>query len=466
MLSTSDPGLRRVSVNAGNAVVDLVLPAGLPVAELVPEIVDILDGHGGDSFSDQPAKRYQLSLLGSSALPASATLAQNGIRDGEILVLSESAIPLPDPRYDDVADAVSATVDAIARPPTGQPAQLAAAMAASSFTGIGCFVLVRNAFSNNTINTFGSTAAVAALAGFVAMLAAVVAHRVYRSRVAGVTLNLIASGFAATAGFLAVPGVAGSPNVLLAASAAAVTSVLASRVTGCGVFSLATSACFATVIAAGALVAVITACPLHTIGSVCTVISLGLLGSAGRVSIVISGLSPQLPPAPRPDSPALARVPESDPLIARAARADRWLASLLAAFALSAAAGAVTTAFAGTSRPSCIVFAAIVGALLLLRARHDSRRMAVFAIAGIPTTGATFAFAAVSAPEHGPWIAATTAALAAVALYLGFVVPATSFSPAMRRSVDMLEYLALIAVVPLTCWICGLYGAVRGLGPS
>ncbi len=90
----------------------------------------------------------------------------------------------------------------------------------------------------------------------------------------------------------------------------------------------------------------------------------------------------------------------------------------------------------------------------------------MFAIAGILTTGATLACAAVSAPVHGPWIAATTAALAAGAIYLGFVVPATSFSPAMRRSVDLLEYLALIAIVPLTCWICGLYGAVRGLSPS
>lgn len=466
MLPASDPGLRRVSVNAGNAIVDLVLPAGLPVAELVPRIVDILDGHGTDRFGDPSPKRYQLSLPGSSALPASATLAQNGILDGEILVLSQSGTHLTHPRYDDVADAVSATIDAIARPGTGQPVQVAAAVAATSFTSIGCLVLMRNALGNSAIHGSGTTAAVAAVAGFVAMLAAVVAHRVYRSRVAGVTLNLIASEFAAAAGFVAVPSVAGVPNVLLAASAAAVTAVLAICVTGCGVFVLAASAYFATVIAACASVSVITASPLPTISSVCALTSLGLLGSAGRASIVISGLAPHLPAATSLDSQDLSGVFESDPLTARAARADRWLVSLLAAFASSATAGAVTTALAGSSRPSCIAFAAIVGALLLLRARHDSRRMPVFAIAGILTTGATLACAAVSAPVHGPWIAATTAALAAGAIYLGFVVPATSFSPAMRRSVDLLEYLALIAIVPLTCWICGLYGAVRGLSPS
>jgi type VII secretion integral membrane protein EccD len=466
MVSASDPGLRRVSVNAGNAVVDLVLPAGLPVAELIPEIVDILHAHGGGRSGDPAAKRYQLSLPGASALPASATLAQNAIPEGAILVLSQPTTPLTDPRYDDVADAVSATVDAITRPWTRQAGQLTGAVAACGFTGVGCLVLIRNAFRMHTIGSFDSTTAAAALAGFVAMLAAVAAHRLYRSRIAGLTLNLTASGFTATAGFLVVPGGAGGPNTLLAAVAAAVTSVMAIRVTGCGVAILTAVTCFAMVIAAGSLAAVITAAPLHTISSVCALISLGLLGLAGRVSIVLAGLSPQLPPAPHPDPPAPERAPKREPLTARAIRADRWLSSLLAAFASAAAVGAVVTALSGASRTDCIAFAAIIGALLLLRARHDSRRMPVYAISGILTIGTTFVFAAGGAPECGPWIAAATAALAAAAIYLGFVVPATSFSPVIRRSVDLLEYSALVAIVPLTCWISGLYGAVRGLSPS
>ena len=451
LLSASDPGLRRVSVNAGTTVVDVALPAGLSVAELIPQIVDILDGHGGDGFGD-PAKRYRLSLPGWSALPASATLAQNGIRDGAILVLSQPATPLPAPRYDDVRDAVSATVDAMGRPWTRQSTQLTGAVAAGCFTGFGCLVLFRNAFSNGTIHG-GGTAAVAAFAGVVAMLGAVVAHRVYRSRIAGLTLNLIACGFAATAGFVAVPGAAGGPNALLAAVASFVTSVLAMRVTGCGVVTLTAMACFAIVIAASALATVITAAPLPAISSVCALASLGLLGLAGRMSILLSGLSPQLPP------------PEREPLAAKAIRANGWLTSLLAAFASSAAAGAVATALADASRTG-VAFAAIVGALLLLRTRQDTGRTPVFAVSGILTTGATFVCAAGNAPEHGPWIAAATAALAAVSFYLGFVVPATSFSPVMRRGVDLLEYLALIAIVPLTCWMCGLYSAVRGLSPS
>ncbi|HZC51279.1 MAG TPA: hypothetical protein VE441_02100, partial [Mycobacterium sp.] len=36
----------------------------------------------------------------------------------------------------------------------------------------------------------------------------------------------------------------------------------------------------------------------------------------------------------------------------------------------------------------------------------------------------------------------------------------------IRRGVEVVECLALIALVPLTCWICGLYGTVRGLNPT
>ena len=53
--------------------------------------------------------------------------------------------------------------------------------------------------------------------------------------------------------------------------------------------------------------------------------------------------------------------------------------------------------------------------------------------------------------------------LVAAALYLGFVVPAMSPSPVLRRIGELSEYLALVTMPPLTCWICGLYDAVRPL---
>ena len=239
--------------------------------------------------------------------------------------------------------------------------------------------------------------------------------------------------------------------------AAAVTSVLAMRVTGCGVVALTAVSCFALVIAVAAFAGAVTAAPLR---DHCFGIRAGIPrppGVAGRLAIVLAGLSP---------TPAGRRCR----LATRAIRADAWLTSLLAAFSSSAAVGAIVTVAAaggGAPRSGCIAIAAVTGALLLLRARSATpEQTLVFVISGIATIGTTFALCAAGAPGHGPWIAAVTAMLVAAAVYVGFVAAVPSPSPVLRRGVELSEYLALVAMVPLTCWICGFYGAVRALNPA
>jgi type VII secretion integral membrane protein EccD len=238
--------------------------------------------------------------------------------------------------------------------------------------------------------------------------------------------------------------------VVLAATATAAASVLASRVSGCGAVPLAAVACVATIIALGALAGVITAAPLRAIGSVSALASLGLLGVAPRVSITLAGLSPQRSPAPD--------------VGARAIRADNWLAGLLAALVSMAAVGAIVTVLAGAPRLCCIAFGGLTGALLMLRARSDDGlRTLVFLGCGIAIVAATFGVVALSMLRSGSWVAAMTATLAAAAIYLGSVAPTISISPLLRRGVEVLECLALVALVPVTSWVCGLYTAVRGL---
>jgi type VII secretion integral membrane protein EccD len=459
-LSASDPGVRRVSVCAGTAVIDLSLPAGVPVATLIPPIVDILKGRGADSSSGLVGRRYHLCLPGAPVLEASTTLAQNGIRDGAVMVLSQARTPPPVLRYDDVAVAVSATLDATARRPNqprDRPAtRLTGAVVASCLTGIGAITLIRNALSVNVTHHPAATAGIAALAGFVSLLCAVFAARAHSDSIAGLTLSVIATIFAAIAGFLAVPGAPGASSALLAAMGAAAMSVLAMRLSGCGVVTLTAVSCFAMVVAIAALAGVITSAPLHMIGPVSALVSLGLLELAARASIVLAGLSPRLQPTPDLETP--------DCLATKAIRADNWLTSLVAAFSCSAAVGAIVTVLTGTPRLSCIAFAAVTGSLLLLYARSiDRRRTLMFVVSGILTIGTTFGVTAASTPGHGPWIAAMTAMLAAAAMYLGYVAPTISLSPVIRRSVELLECVALVAMVPLTCWICGVYGTVRGL---
>jgi ESX secretion system protein EccD len=430
------------------------------VATLIPPIVDLMEGRDADSSSVPAGQRYRLSVPGAPALDASTTLAQNGIRDGAVMVLSQARTPPPVPGYDDVAEAVSATLDATARrsnhPRSRSATRLTGAMVASCLTGIGAVTLIRNALSVNVTRHLIATAGVAALAGFVALLFAVFAHRAHSDSIAGLTLSVIATLFASVTGFLAVPGPPSISSVLLAAMGAAVMSVLAMRLSGCGVVTLTALSCFGMVVAIAALAGVITAAPLHIIGPVTVLVSLAVLEVAARASIMLAGLSPRLPPTPDLNTP--------DCLAAKAIRANNWLTSLVAAFSGSAAVGAIITGLTCAPRLSRIVFATVAGSLLLLHARSiDPRRTLMFVVSGIVTIGTTFGVTAASAPGHGPWIAAMTAMLAAAAMYLGFVAPAMSLSPVVRRGVELLECMALVAMVPLTCWICGLYGTIRGL---
>lgn len=457
-------GLRRVSVYAGSAYVDLVLSAAVPIGSLIPPIVDIVAAECGHR-AEPVAMRHQLSHPGNIALDPSKTLAQTGIRDGSTLILTSSSTELTAPRFDDAAEAVSASLAATARPWTQQATRLIGALAASWLAATGVAVLIRTAFDTNDARRSGG-AGVAAAVGFIALLAAVVAHRVFRDRTAGLTLGLVASGFAALAGLLVVPGGPGAANALLAMAAAA-TLAATMRVMGCCAVVFTALACFAAVAAAAAVVGAVTAVPLQAIGAASTAISLVLLEASAPVSIMLAGLSPQL--ASEPEAARDAPTPDPHRLSAKAIRADSWLTSLVAAFSALAALGAIGAAAgpysAGGPRSLGIAFATVTGGVLLLRARshHDLARSVPLIVSGTATLSATLVVAAAAYPLHAPYIAAVSTMLAAAALCLGFITHAIALSPVRRRRVELLEYLALAVIVPLACWICGLYSAARGL---
>ena len=451
-----DQAVRRVVVYADSRYVDLALPATLPIAALIPRIVDILAADRGQR-ADPAAARYQLSLPGDVALDPSKTLEQLKILNGADLLLTISSTVLAPPRIDDVAEEVSASLASATRPWTRQAARLIGALAAGCLVAAGAAILIETAFGTNAVRR-GTCAGVAAGAGLVALLAALAAHRVFCDGMAGLTLGVAAVGFAALAGLLAVPGELGAPNVLLATAAAA-TSATVMRVIGCYATVFTALACFATVQVAAAVVSAVTAVPLSAIGSTSAVISLFLIEASAPVSIVLAGLPSQL---------SSASDGSCGELSAKAIRAKAWLTSLVGAFAASAALGAVEAAVGSLSdgpRWSGIAFAAMTGGVLLLRARShaDLVRSAPLVAAGIATLSATLVITAVAYPPYRPYVAVVSMTLAAAALCLGFITQTMTLSPIGRRGVELLEYLALAAVVPLACWICELYSGVRGL---
>jgi type VII secretion integral membrane protein EccD len=457
-------GLRRVVVYADSHYVDLVLSAALPIGALIPPIVDILAGECSQS-AEPVAIRHQLSVPGSIALDPSKTLAQSEIRDGTVLMLTSSSTVLTPPRFDDVAEAVSASLVSTARPWTRQAARLIGALSASCLAASGAAIMIGTAFGTNDVRR-GGCAGVAAAAGVIALLAALAAHRVFRDGTAGLTLGLAAGGFVALAGLLVIPGQLGAPNALLATAATA-TSATVMRVTGCCATVFTALACFSIVESAAAVVGAVTGVPLPAIGAASAAISLILVEASAPVSIMLTGLSSHA--TSEPDNARDKRMPTPHRLSARAIRANTWLTSLVAAFSATAALGAISAAagslFADGPRWLGIAFATITGGVLLLRARShpDLVRSVPLIAAGIVTLGAALVITAVAYPPHTPYIAAVSTMLSAAALCLGFIIRAMRLSPIGRRGLELLEYLALAVVVPLACGICGLYGAARGM---
>lgn len=452
----SGAGMRRLSIHADSRSVDLCLSAAIPIGSLIPSIVDVL-ARNGDFHTGPLAVRYRLSFPGGVALDPSKTLSQTGIRDGAVLLLTSTSTELLAPRFDDAADAVSASVAAMERRWTPRRARLVGSLVATWLAGVTAAVLTRTALDTSDARRAGSLGAAATIA-LLTLLAAALAYRACRENSAGLTLGMLATGFAALAGLLAVPGEPGAPKALFATVAAA-TSAAAMRVITDNALAFTALATFAATEAVAALVGTVAAIPLQAIGAASTAISLGLVEAAPWLSIMLARLSPQLPPP-------------SEGMNAKVIRAHTWLTSLVIAFAASATLGAVGAAIGpcltGAPRWRGIVFAGVTGAVLLLRARaHRDVAIAIsLVIGGTATLGAVLVAAAAAYPSYTPHIAAASMLLGTVALCLGIIDDATTISPLGQRSVELLEYLAFAVVVPLAFWICGLYGAARALNLS
>jgi type VII secretion integral membrane protein EccD len=440
--------MRRVSIHAESARVDVVLSATVAVELLTPAIVDAL-ACCSDFDPGQIAVRYQLSTLGGAALEASKTLKEMEIRDGMTLALTYSSLEFVAPDSDDAAEAVSAAVAATERRWNRRSAQLVGALVASCWAGVSAAVLLRTAFDADEAHRTGCVG-IAATISLLALVAAVVACRVFSEDNAGMSLGLMATGFAAVAGLLAVPGGPGAPNALFAAAATAAAASIV-RVVACRAVFFVVLACFATTCLAAAVVCVVAAQPLPVIGAGLAALSLAMIEASPPISAILARLSPHTPSS------------SSDQLHAAALRAHGWLTSLVAAFSASAALGALSALL--RISPHGIVFAAVVGSVLMLRARtyQDIARAVPPVVCGAVTLSAALVACAARYPHHALHIAVLATALDSLALYVGFGGVRATGSGFGRRSLELVEYLGFATVLPLTFWLCGLFGAVRSV---
>ncbi len=80
--------------------VDLTLPTSPELGEILSAIVDLV-GVGHETADGGLPERLRLARVDGSALDESVSLLENGIRDGDVLLLAAEPIPRPEQHSED-----------------------------------------------------------------------------------------------------------------------------------------------------------------------------------------------------------------------------------------------------------------------------------------------------------------------------------------------------------------------------
>lgn len=487
--------LVRVTVETPDRRVDVALPDRVPVATLLPALL----AAGGDELADRGALHAGWVLRGTTGTPIDTGqgLADQGVRDGDVLCLGYADESWPELDYDDAVEVIALGASRRGRRWDGRATRVAAIVAAVVLYA-AAIVAIASAGPPWTVPT------VAAFAfGALLIAAAVVAARAYRDVGVGTLLGALALPYAFLGGALAGSSLAGS-----AGSLAGSTRSLA----GGAHEPLASLANTPAELAVGSVVVIVFAiAAVLGVGRVRPAfVAAGVAGLSGLVDAVVglsatpvraaavvlgilvlfAGLVPSLAARlgglPRPrvaasstpgsaltgadpyeatDGPA--RRARSGPvdtgaLFAAVSRTDDMLTGLLIGVAIAAAAAAVVLAVGG-GWPGRLLLLAAAGAFALrgrmyAALRHRAVVLVTAGLVAAPLVGVGIFAGAAALP-----LAAVLGVAGLITIGIGAANTDEERAPSLGRLADLAELVSLAAIVPLVCVVLGLYARLRGL---
>ncbi|MBO4257487.1 type VII secretion integral membrane protein EccD [Streptomyces griseorubiginosus] len=464
MTDSVTAGLCRITVRAPAKSMDLAVPGDIPVAELLPTLVEL----GGADLAESGLEHggWVLQRVGGRPLDEEATLDVAGLRDGEILYLRPRAEALPEPHFDDLVDGIAT---AMSRRPHAWTPEL------SRVVLIGCAVAALGA-GLAVLGLPGQQpwlqAGVAFGAGLLLLAGAASASRAVGDAATGAALGVVAAAYWAYAGWLlpggSLHGVGGAEVLgsrLLASSAAGA---------GAAVLALASVAAFTplflavtAVAAGGALLGGLmigfdlSARDATSIVVLATVV-FGALVPA--LSFRLSGLrTPPLPTNAAQLQQGIDPHPSAD-VTARTEIADGWMTALLTAAGLVCL-GCLAALVVPFGPPG----GCMAGALTLLLVLHGRgmgslwQRLALIAPGVLGGVGLAVALARTLDPGSRLPLVAGLAAVAAALAIASWTVPGRRLVPYWGRAAELLHSAAAISLLPLALWVLGVYGSLRSL---
>lgn len=450
---TGDATFCRITLLAPRSRVDVALPADVPLAELVPLVLELL----GEPRPPHPLAAWHLSGATGGPLPASATLGGLGVLDGELLRIGPQVAVPPAPVFDDPVDMLAATArgDAAAGPRLRAGGAVAAAVLAGALIALVGSPEVVSMVLAALLGTVGAAVCLAHVAG-----TARSAHPRGTREVAA----MCAVAFAGGAGWAAVPGPPGSGQLLVAAVAAGTAAAV-----GQLLIRVVAPVLVAAVVVAAALTGV--ALARLWLGAEAVALAAGAAALAVAVEPLLPRAALRLAGLPRPSIPVdagelvapdgLDRLP-SDELIDRAGLARGLLTGLVGGMAaIAAVAAPMVAAAGGWAGPVCAIVNVLVIALRVRGFADAAPARATLVAALVAAAGTAVVLATVGGPVTRLVVAAVVGAGAVAATLLaGRAGPIAS--PVSRRAVDLLEGVLTAAAIPLALAVMDVYAMVRG----
>ncbi|TCP53241.1 type VII secretion integral membrane protein EccD [Tamaricihabitans halophyticus] len=459
-MATGTTVFSRVTVVAPRTRIDVALPADVPVADLMPMLLEMAKETSPDGGTRHGG--WCLAKIGDSPLEPSRTLASLGVVDGEMLQLRRRNENPPPPLYDDVVDAIAEADPDSFRPWTKETARRTGHIAAvlAFFTAATTLLLGGPLGGGDSLAPaiIGGVAAIACVA-----LGAVFV-RVYQASSTGVVVAA-AGGlpFAFVSGLYIVPGMVGRPSLLLACGLVLIVAAASILLLGAGItvfIAVATAATFGII---AFTVASLISHPAAGIAAGTAAVALAGLSALPRTTIWLAKLPLPNVPGSAEDLKEDSGFPDYSSIERRASVAHDYMTGLLVGCGSVAALAAIITA----SAPSIfgVITAGVVTVALLLRARtyaNGSQAIALLATGMFCGAGVLIGWLWSSdAFDRLLWVFGVLVLIGASALVLGVIFPNQRFSPPMRRSVEILEAICLATVLPLALAVMELYTVVR-----
>ncbi|MFI9504258.1 type VII secretion integral membrane protein EccD [Nocardia sp. NPDC052566] len=478
--TVGEPELRRVSVIGGRTQVDLGLPAAVPVAVFIGDVVALLESRtppAPDREDAEPpaAQRWTLARLGRPAIRPDETLADAEVLDGDLLTLRPLTEKEAPALFDDLIDAAARLTRSAFRSWSDDSARAAGLIVALVAVPLAVVLLVVSEAQ------LGS-GAIAASAGAGTLGAAVIIARRYSMPAVVVVLALCGLVLLGSGVALLVPGGIGWPHALLACAVIVSTAAAVHRFTGIG--ATLTAAAITTGTFAGVVAAVSTVWQLAPAQVAAATVAVALTAITPTAQLARMAAKLPVPPVPtaggaidpadhepRPTIEGIGAIgatmlPSAAGLADRAKAANRYQSGMIIGVTIAAAAGAFVAADPlGSPRWQGVALAGIVGLILCLRGRaYADLTQAGTLMGGGASVLLTVLFAlGLGAGDRLIPAACGLLVLATVAVFLGVAGPSTDISPITRRAGELFEYGMIIAVVPLVVWIMDLYSVARNI---